>query len=101
MSGSDTSTDCLRKFNVPEQVAQLKTSNARPLVKRLWESHLDDLTATLEAFNTGAITEAALHEEIGRLVPILQSLRVGGRLQEVLDRAQIVILDNVMQDIGT
>ncbi len=101
MQGSDISTESLRRLNVGEQLAQLKEANSRPLVKRLWESYFGDLTETVDAFNTGVITETAIHEQLSRLVPILENLRSGGRVAEALNRAQVVILDRVMEDVGT
>ncbi len=101
MDGSDISTEGLRRLNVGQRLAELKQANSRPIVKRLWESYVTDLTATLEAYNTGIITEDELHPQIHRLVPILEHLRGGGKFAQAIERAQIVILDGVLEDVGT
>ncbi len=101
MEGSDISMQSLRTLNAGQRLAELKQDNARPIVKRLWESYLNDLTETLEAFNTGVISEDELHPEIQRIVPILQHLRADGKFAEALKRAEIVILEKVLEDVGT
>lgn len=100
MSDSDIHTDNLRTHNVAEVRAQLTEANSRPLVKRLWESYFDDLSESVQAFNAGVIPEATIHEELRRIMPILENLRSGGRVAEALNRAQVVILDRVMDDVG-
>ena len=100
MQGSDISTEGLRTVNASELRRQLSASTRRPLVKRLWESYQQDLSEALEAYTGELIDQDQLHSYLDRLIPIMTSLRDGGKLAKALDRAQVVILDRVMDGIS-
>ena len=99
MQGSDISTESLRRLNVSQRQAQLKEANGRPIVKRLWETYAADLTETLDAYNAGEIDQKLLHRQMRSLVKAMDNLRDDGRLAEALERAQVILIDRVLEGI--
>ena len=80
-------------------MSTLKKRINRPLFRRLRESYLADMVAILQAANDGKCGAAEAFEIATDLQAKIKFLREGGPLAKLLDKADMVILDKVFNDV--
>ena len=68
--------------------------------KRLFDSFVDDLRELTFSYRAELIGEDELIREAEAVVKILKTFSSDGEVQNVLSRAEIVILDGVCRDVG-
>ena len=78
----------------------LKKHINRPLFRRLRESYLEDMVAILQAANDGKCTATEAFEIASDLQQKIKILREGGPLEKLLNKADMVILDKVFNDVS-
>ena len=102
MDGNDIKcAEILRINNSNRIVEDLGNTNSRPIVDRLWQSYVEDLAETLEAHRDGHLDKRATLEYMRRLVERIESLSDGGALAEAVTRAEVVIVDKMLEEVGT
>ena len=72
----------------------------RPLFMRLRESYLSDMVSILEAANEGKCSSSEAFDIASDLQAKFKILRDGGPLEKLLRKADILILDKVLNDVN-
>ena len=80
-------------------VIDLKSHRRRSVVRRLWESYAVDLITILQAANDGKCSHRDAQESMAELIPTMKMLRDGGQFETMLQKADLVILDKVFNDV--
>jgi len=77
----------------------IKSFRRRSVIRRLWESYAVDLITILQAANDGKCNQREAHEAMAELIPAIKMLRDGGQFEKILQKADLVILDKVFNDV--
>lgn len=72
----------------------------RSFLKRLFDSVVDDTRQTICDYNCGKMNEAVFIHHLAVQIKTLRSLSARGEMQEILTRAELVMLERVCRDIG-
>jgi hypothetical protein len=75
-------------------------SPKRPFTERLFESFVGDISSTVGSYHVGQLDAEAFVKRLGALVKGLQAFTKNGSVEQVLSRAEMVILDGVCRDIS-
>lgn len=88
-------------MNTNQEVANIdiKSYRRRSVIRRLWESYAVDLISTLKAANDGKVHQRVASETMADLIPAMKQLRDGGEFEKMLQKADLVILDKVFNDV--
>ena len=79
--------------------SDMKCHRRRSVISRLWESYAVDLITILEAANKGKCTRRVAQESMAEIVPKMKMLREGGRLEQALQKAEMIMVDKVFNDV--
>lgn len=79
--------------------SNVKSFRRRSVIRRLWESYVADLITILQAANDGKCSQRDAHEAMAELIPAVKMLRDGGKFEQILHKADLVILDKVFNDV--
>ena len=82
------------------KITDIKKYINRPLFKRLRESYLVDMVTILQAANDGKCSAIEAFEIASDLQAKVKILREGGPLEKLLNKADMVILDKVFNDVS-
>jgi hypothetical protein len=82
-----------------DKITDIKAHINRPLFRRLRESFLADMVTILQAANDGKCNTAEALEIASDLEARIKILREGGPLAKLMNRADMVILDKVFNDV--
>jgi hypothetical protein len=77
----------------------IKSFRRRSVIRRLWESYAVDLITVLQAANDGKVHQRVAQESMAELIPAMKQLRDGGQFETMLQKADLVILDKVFNDV--
>ncbi len=72
----------------------------KSFLKRLFDSVVDDTRQTICDYNCGKMNEAVFIHHLAVQIKTLRSLSARGEMQEILTRAELVMLERVCRDIG-
>ena len=81
------------------RITDLKSFRRRSVIRRLWESYAADLISILKASNEGKCSQHDAQMSISEIIPTMKKLRDGGKLEQILQKADLVILDKVFNDV--
>jgi hypothetical protein len=87
------------KISDTGRITDLKKHINRPLFKRLRESYFADMVTILKAANDGKCRASEAFEIASDLQAKIKLLRQGGPIEKLLNRADMVILDKVFNDV--
>jgi hypothetical protein len=85
---------------VQGKITNIKKHINRPLFRRLRESYLADMVTILQAANDGKCSSVEAFEIASDLQAKVKILREGGPLEKLLNKADMVILDKVFNDVN-
>ena len=77
----------------------IKSFRRRSVIRRLWESYAVDLITVLQAANDGKCDQRVVQETMAELITAMKQLRDGGQFETMLQKADLVILDKVFNDV--
>ena len=72
----------------------------RSFLKRLFDSIVDDIRNTVSAYTVAGTPESEFIDHLATQVKSLRSLSARGEMQQILTRAELVMLERVCRDIG-
>jgi hypothetical protein len=72
----------------------------RSMLRRLWDSIIDDILIVMQWHRQGKCSQAAVSKAIRELVPKLCLLTDDGKLQDDIKRAESVILERVLREVN-
>ena len=75
-------------------------SPERPFTERLFESFVGDISSTVGSYHVGQLDAEAFVKRLRGLVKGLEAFTKNGSVEQVLSRAEMVILDGVCRDIS-
>jgi hypothetical protein len=82
-------------------ITDIKSHRRRSIIRRLWESYAVDLITILQAANDGKCSQLEARQAMAELVPMIKMLRDGGKFEQILKKADLVILDKVFNDVNS
>ena len=82
------------------KITDVKSHVNRPLFRRLRESYLVDMVTILQAANDGKFSVTEAFDIASDLSAKIKVLREGGPLDKLLRKADMVILDKVLNDVS-
>mgnify|MGYP001135107744 CR=1 FL=1 len=85
--------------NSQGKITDIKGHINRPLFKRLRESYLVDMVTILQAANDGKCSSKEAFDIASDLQARVKILREGGPMEKLLDKAEILIIDKVFNDV--
>jgi len=81
------------------KITEIKEHVNRPLFRRLRESYLADMVTILQAANDGKFPSAEAFEITSDLKARVKILREGGPMEKLLDKAELLIINRVFDDV--
>jgi hypothetical protein len=81
------------------KITDIKSHINRPLFRRLRESYLADMVTILQAANDGKCGAVEAFDVASDLNSRVKILREGGPLEKLMNRADLMILDKVFNDV--
>jgi hypothetical protein len=88
------------KISDKGKITDIKAHINRPLFRRLRESYLVDMVTILQAANDGKCSPAEAFDIASDLQAKIKILREGGPLEKLMNKADMVILDKVFNDVN-
>ena len=81
------------------KITDIKGHINRPLFRRLRESYMVDMITILKTANDGKCSTKEAFDIASDLVARVKILREGGPMEKLLDKAELLIIDRVFDDV--